>query len=324
MFTWLSLLVENNLFDEIVVNFLIVGHTHASIDQFFSVLVRAIERTKFICSPLGIEAVIWNAFSEACGREVLVVKQISVHYNYTEALHPLVNLSIKYYGVPHNFRFQRVCGRCIMQYRLFSTNQTWLPQPTKFVATAEKMKEFEIFSIDPAAFDSVGGVESFDKYTKFDRTSLMTKITTANMRRVENRELVFNDLVAMESTAILQAEIRFDNPDGLAVISPNISVETKIALEEVMKKGNSQKSGYIMWVKMDRSNNLYNIAPIWPSCSYPMSFFKTRQKEYHDLSRSAYLQVIKEYIASNTESAVVLDDDPRTDEELLGRLCATG
>jgi hypothetical protein len=291
MFTWLSLLVENNIFDEIEVNFLIVGHTHASIDQFFSVLAKAIERTKFICSPLGIEDVIRKAFSEACGREVVVIRRISVYYNYTEALHPLVNTSIKYFGVPHNFRFHRVCGRCIMQYRLYSTNKTWLPQPTKFVATAEKMKEFEIFSIDPLAFDSVGGVESFNQYTKFDQTALMTKITTANMRRVENREFVFNDLVSMESTAILQAEIRFDNPDGV-VVSPIISLETKIALEEVMKKGNSQRSGYIMWVKMDRANNMFNISPIWPSRTYPMASFKSRPREFTGLSRSAYIQVM--------------------------------
>ena len=48
MFSDCSLLVETGLLDEIYVNFLIVGHTHISIDQYFSVLSRAINRAEFI------------------------------------------------------------------------------------------------------------------------------------------------------------------------------------------------------------------------------------------------------------------------------------
>jgi hypothetical protein len=78
MFTWLSLLVEQDIFDLLDVNFLIVGHTHASIDQFFSVLAKAFERTKYICSLLA------SAFSVGCGREVADVQNLSVYYNYTD------------------------------------------------------------------------------------------------------------------------------------------------------------------------------------------------------------------------------------------------
>ena len=40
--------METGLLDEIYVNFLIVGHTHISIDQYFSVLSRVINRAEFI------------------------------------------------------------------------------------------------------------------------------------------------------------------------------------------------------------------------------------------------------------------------------------
>ena len=42
MFAYASALVENGYFDVLEVNFLIVGHTHSSIDQYFSVLSKAI------------------------------------------------------------------------------------------------------------------------------------------------------------------------------------------------------------------------------------------------------------------------------------------
>lgn len=48
MFFYLSLLVEEGHFTQICVNFLIVGHTHSSIDQFFSVLSRKIKAQRFV------------------------------------------------------------------------------------------------------------------------------------------------------------------------------------------------------------------------------------------------------------------------------------
>ena len=46
-----ALLVELDYFDKITMAFLIVGHTHASIDQYFSCLRKRIRRATFIASP---------------------------------------------------------------------------------------------------------------------------------------------------------------------------------------------------------------------------------------------------------------------------------
>ena len=43
MFAYASALVELGYFDAIDTNFLIVGHTHSSIDQYISVLSKAIK-----------------------------------------------------------------------------------------------------------------------------------------------------------------------------------------------------------------------------------------------------------------------------------------
>ncbi len=45
MFMYLSYLIETGILKEIEVNFLIVGHTHCSVDQYFSVLSRAVKES---------------------------------------------------------------------------------------------------------------------------------------------------------------------------------------------------------------------------------------------------------------------------------------
>jgi hypothetical protein len=52
MFAYASALVELGYFDAIDTNLLIVGHTHSSIDQYFSVLSKAIKSAEFIGLPL--------------------------------------------------------------------------------------------------------------------------------------------------------------------------------------------------------------------------------------------------------------------------------
>lgn len=58
MFAYIQKLVEEDLFDVVEVFFLIVGHTHASIDQYFSVLAKRIKDRSFIGSPLALQALL--------------------------------------------------------------------------------------------------------------------------------------------------------------------------------------------------------------------------------------------------------------------------
>ena len=58
MFSYVSLLIQEKYFKKIEVFFLIVGHTHASIDQYFSILAREISKTNFIGSPLSLESLL--------------------------------------------------------------------------------------------------------------------------------------------------------------------------------------------------------------------------------------------------------------------------
>jgi hypothetical protein len=114
------MLVELNFFNEILVNFLIVGHTHTSIDQYFSVLSRKIREASWIGSPLTFAWLIQHAHSTEFRPSV--VRELTFIYDVVGALSPYINNDVHYYQKPHCLRFLRLShsGICIMQYKDFS------------------------------------------------------------------------------------------------------------------------------------------------------------------------------------------------------------
>jgi hypothetical protein len=75
------MLIEAKIFDKIEVNFLIVGHTHSTIDQYFSVLSNAIKQSNFIASPISLANLFMTTHSDIKKRPEFV-KQILVYYDY--------------------------------------------------------------------------------------------------------------------------------------------------------------------------------------------------------------------------------------------------
>lgn len=99
-FGYLSLLVELGLFKRINVSFLIVGHTHCLIDQWFSTITKIIKRQRFIGTPLAME----NLLYQYQGKKSTFKnpeKQQHVHavYNIRAMLEPYINENIKWFQV---------------------------------------------------------------------------------------------------------------------------------------------------------------------------------------------------------------------------------
>jgi hypothetical protein len=137
------------MFDVVDIFFLIVGHTHASIDQYFSVLARQIYHCDFIGSPLSLHALLGRARdynlsgawqeTEKGGKpkpqkeKPLLIRKLSVIFDMKACLAPFIDMSIKYYSIPHHFQFKKHMGVAIMQYSIYSTHETLLPPlPTTF------------------------------------------------------------------------------------------------------------------------------------------------------------------------------------------------
>lgn len=146
MFAWIIMLVEADKFDVVDVYFLIVGHTHASIDQYFSVLAKQIFRCNFIGSPLALEALLgrekdFNLSGKAwCQDEEnakprkakpLLIRKLSVIFDLKSLFRNMIDYSIKYFSIPHRFQFKKFNGVAAMQYSIYSTHKQLLPlRPT--------------------------------------------------------------------------------------------------------------------------------------------------------------------------------------------------
>ena len=89
--------MELNYFDEIYINFLIVGHTHNRTDQYFSTLSSLLHSIFFCASPLALVALL----KENPTPLPLVVKRIDIIYEVDTAMNKLqvINKKIKYYQV---------------------------------------------------------------------------------------------------------------------------------------------------------------------------------------------------------------------------------
>lgn len=146
MFAWVTMLVEADIFDVVDVYFLIVGHTHASIDQYFSVLAKQILQCDFIGSPLALEALLgrerdFNLSGTSWSQNVentkprkakpLFIRKLSVVFDLKSLLCDMIDFSIKYYSIPHRFQFTKFNGVAAMQYAIYSTHKRLLPlRPT--------------------------------------------------------------------------------------------------------------------------------------------------------------------------------------------------
>lgn len=166
-----SLLVEMGYFDKITVGFLIIGHTHASIDQYFSCLRNLIRKANFIASPLALQHLFSLEPRQSTTKKKKYrppIKQIQLHYvhDYVTFFEPYRNNDITGYGVPYQFRIYNVLGKAVCQYKQFSDSQEWLPkQPIMKNQTLEEMhkENVHIFE-DHLSMASKAGQQSFKKY----------------------------------------------------------------------------------------------------------------------------------------------------------------
>ena len=121
------MLVQQLHFEEIYINFLIVNHTHNIIDQFFSILSKALGRCNWIGSPMSLV----NLF-DVCHHDIAskpgVQRELRVIYDVVKAWKPFINEDIKYYNVPHCFKIFMMHGQAIKQWKYVSSDREWKPR----------------------------------------------------------------------------------------------------------------------------------------------------------------------------------------------------
>lgn len=102
MYAYASLLVERGYLDCININFLIVGHTHDSLDQIFSVLSKKIKNSIILTIP-ALHELYSKAHSNFHDRPLHVL-QLEVVHDWCEFFKPFLNDRISRYSIPHRFK----------------------------------------------------------------------------------------------------------------------------------------------------------------------------------------------------------------------------
>ena len=139
MYGYLSLLNYLGHFDTIQINYLIVGHTHGPIDQYFSVLSKRLWRTSFVGSPMALQCL----FGEC--EKPQVNRQLWVHRDWKSWLEPIINKTLKFISIPHVVLFTRELSLSILQHKAFSTKENFLPlkpQGVQMVTNKDQLAGF--------------------------------------------------------------------------------------------------------------------------------------------------------------------------------------
>jgi hypothetical protein len=120
-----------------------------------------------------------------------------------------------------------------MQYRLFSSNKTWLPKIPDYVPTQDALHNFELYVMEPKQYDTVGGEMSFDAYAGVSEKDRQSDRNGTVLRRILNRREVLDEMAQMEATAILQAEIHCEDPDNFTDVN-SASISDNLKQVEMM------------------------------------------------------------------------------------------
>jgi len=322
MFGYASALIELGYFDGLDINFLIVGHTHSSIDQYFSVLSKAIKSAAFIGSPISLQALCSQAHKDR--EQPAVNRQIEVCYNIVDALKPYLNKKIKFFQVPHCFSFRRRGNKAIMFYKNFSTDPKWLPEEpnlsTKIIGSSQQQQRSNqlnddnhedeiilralcapsnrILGIEVGELTSFGGRDAFMKHVGIagdtnSRTNTYLINNIAARRKVDAIDAIIPVIRDSEVIALHNLETRTEAEEREGhvlehkeLIKARLDKSDRLSIQSAMKAvaNADPKKGYIIWILEDE--NLLPLQSIVPKIIHSGASLKltyAQEAEYNRL-----------------------------------------
>lgn len=134
MFAYLAHLVKENIFWKIKVGFLMVGHTHEDIDQFFSVIAKHLKKMHIICpdqTSMFIE--IPNAFDNEKDKPLVRTFAATEMLDYVKFYDEFIDPEISYHQEPHQYRIKTFGdghGKLVVlvHYKMWCESRIWLPK----------------------------------------------------------------------------------------------------------------------------------------------------------------------------------------------------
>ena len=219
-FMFCSILVEAGYFQLVTVGFLIVGHTHASIDQYFSCLRRKIRNASFIASPMALQHLFTLPFTASEKKKSQFrppISQLQLYFvhDYRSALAPYFNPAITNYNIPYQFKFFNVLSKCVNQHKQFADPKLpWLPlQSSEVLRTVEQLYKSRIFSIENThSLSTETGKAMLAEHMGFrenvDSSRLGSSSVGEDLENFQAFNSILPDLQHMENLALAEQVLR--------------------------------------------------------------------------------------------------------------------
>ena len=258
--------------DVIDVNFLIVGHTHASIDQYFSVLSNKIEHVKFVGTPAGMMWLLAHAHTvKSEMRPLLPPRRIDVVYDVKQAFQDGDFLFVyHHYQTPHVFRFEKIAGsgKCGMRYKLFSSYVEWLPLPPTSTSNTEPTEDLVSTIMVEDQFSAVGGLsrllDDCNVSTASAQASLASSGILSEIRQMEDTFAELNQSVMLPS---------FNKDQQYGDAQEHVSYVQDFKdrwSTKGLRARSTKQCGYIIWLKQPCNVCLLtNPDPLSPAIALP-------------------------------------------------------
>ena len=284
--------VKDFYFDTVEIFFLIVGHTHNSLDQWFSVLGKAIKSADFIGSVAALHELYKLAHKAEGGKDEQKaerVVQMTTFHDWRAYYDPVRNDSIHNYNIPHRFKISRdeQWGVPVMQYMVLSPPagttwaEKWMPPRKVTPVSASEIAADGDIPVTP--FMMLNGRQEVLKHLGIEGADRIEDVAQSASSRTKLQQ-VFSCLPVVEeiankslATANLLAERRAqDFHVDLTNVLPlmerlelgeqpvsrldkvdksayNISDEMLKIIDAEMIKGNKSEAANIIWLKMSQS-----------------------------------------------------------------------
>ena len=200
-----------------------------------------------------------------------VQKEIRAIYNVEKALAPYINKNIKYYNVPHCFKFSLKHAFAIMQWKYCSTDNDWKPRPpdlecevSENIVSSIPVMQYGI-ATDVNQLYTLLGVHT-ESQKSVSSSHIVMASTNKNLAAMARMTSTLHNL---SLTATLEQSTRLvaEEALGLDTNERYKPAEKELAeFQRYMKAHSDNQEGFIMWINHERAAEtgcfeLQNIVP---------------------------------------------------------------
>ena len=273
MFCFISDLIERGYYDEIEVFFLIVGHTHNKLDQWFSVLSKAIKGAHFIGSVIALKALYKIAHAEEIDKQPQLIHQLETYRDWRRLYRPILNSSIKHFQVPHRYKFKldEQLGCAKMEYMHmspphgFTHLETWHP-----IANPEESKfanpNGDISLRRLGIFNGIKAIKGALDIKSSSIDDVAECDDEEDIEKLGDLKVILPVLRELEVRTIGESQIRMEEEAATGVKRDEVQLtaaQLKLIDKEITLK-NSNRGGRIVWLRHSQvsdSDYLKNTIP---------------------------------------------------------------